>query len=386
MKEKVMSMKDIRVKLAKEELLRSGEGTEIEREDTLSTFIVMGLEIEESQRYLTIDVKARIRTFRKLQRSYMPNLHRFLSGAQRAQWDTETDRDAEAVRLFMPSDIADRTKREKVCAQGLSAVEADLREGECRDTLEALRSGLRTRTMTNRFRLRNCTGQRALTWGQGVLRQLNLRIHKAKSWYRYARNTLLRLRGHGGWEQELQVLKDDDVRALNERALTEEERAQKSVVHDFNDVEEGGVATFGVVALGEGRRTLSWIWYVSKAGEPTEADLVEALRVKWCKAYARMWPTRWLHQGAQRSNSVDPVLDEGLRAYALEQSARELETCEQLRVKWVGLREKARAFLARETAPGMEVIVPLDGTADDDDDEEGTAQEYEDEGDEDLLE
>lgn len=45
----VMSMRDIRLKLAKEELLRSGEGEEIEREDTPSTFILMGLEIEESQ-------------------------------------------------------------------------------------------------------------------------------------------------------------------------------------------------------------------------------------------------------------------------------------------------------------------------------------------------
>lgn len=44
-----MSMKDIRVKLAKEELIRSGEGVEVEREDTPSTFILMGLGIEESQ-------------------------------------------------------------------------------------------------------------------------------------------------------------------------------------------------------------------------------------------------------------------------------------------------------------------------------------------------
>jgi hypothetical protein len=45
----VMTMQDIRRKLAKEELLRSGEGDEVEREDTPSTFLLMGLEIEESQ-------------------------------------------------------------------------------------------------------------------------------------------------------------------------------------------------------------------------------------------------------------------------------------------------------------------------------------------------
>ncbi|KAJ7767527.1 hypothetical protein DFH07DRAFT_769622 [Mycena maculata] len=446
MKEKVMSMQQICVKLATEELMRSGAGTEVEREDTPSTFVVMGLEIEESQRYLTIDVKAlanptenqaldflkrrtallkRLRVFRKMQRTYMPNFRMFLTGAQRAQLDSEADRDTEAVRLFLPSDIADKTKRMKACAVGLPEVEAKLREGECREALEALHHGLRACTMTNRFRLRNCTGQRALTRGQGVLRQLNLRIHKAKLRYRYARNALLRLRGHGVWEKELEVLADEDVRALNERALTEEERAQRGAVHDFNEVEEGGVATFGVVALGEGRRTLSWIWYVKKAGEPQEEDLVEgklalmprvselkrhlALRVEWCKAYARMcrwhedtvlveeemrrtieygfWAAKkWIWRGSQRRGSVDAVLEEGLQAYALEQSARELETCEVLRKKWEGLREKARTFLARESAPGGEVVVPLDGADEDDEDHEETPLEYEDEGDDDLLE
>lgn len=44
-----MTMQEIRRKLEKEELLRSGEGAEVEREDTPSTFILMGLEIEETQ-------------------------------------------------------------------------------------------------------------------------------------------------------------------------------------------------------------------------------------------------------------------------------------------------------------------------------------------------
>jgi hypothetical protein len=72
------------------------------------------------------------------------------------------------------------------------------------------------------------------------------------------------------------VLEDSDVRALNERALTEEEAEQRKAIHDYEDVaEEGGVAAFDVVALGEGRRTLSWIWYTSRADDPSEAELVE---------------------------------------------------------------------------------------------------------------
>ncbi|KAJ7695593.1 hypothetical protein B0H16DRAFT_1750631 [Mycena metata] len=390
MKEKVTTMKEIRLKLAKEELVRSGEGIEVEREDTPITFILMGLEIEESQRHLAIDVKAitnptelqeldflkrrtaiakRIRTFRTLQRGYMPN--------------------AEAIHLFLPSDIADAGKRQKACAAGLPEVESSLREGEAHDTLEGLRQGLRFRTMTNCFRLRNATGQRALTWGQGILRQNNVRIHKCKLRYRYARNALSRLRGNGEWEKELRVLQDNDVRALNERALTDKEMAQRATVHDLRDVEEGGVQQYGVVVQGELRRTLSWIWYVAKlGGEPSEVELVEALQVEWCKAYARMcrwhenvvvveeemrctiqygyWEAgEWLKRAVARVGAVDLVLQEGIQE------------------AWAPWRERGRMYLAWETA-ASELVMPaeevrLEGDEKDDEEDQEGGPEYEEE-------
>ncbi|KAK7050147.1 CxC2 domain-containing protein [Favolaschia claudopus] len=419
LKEKVVSMRDIRLQLEKEELLRNGEGVEVEREDTPSTFVLMGLSIEETQRHLTIDVKAvanptevqavdflkrrttlqkELRAFRKLQRTYMPNLRRFLTTTQQAIWDSEADRLAESVRLFMPSDIADTDKRVRACALGLPDLEATLRTGEAREALEALRSGLRTRTMTNRFRLRHCTGQRMLTRGQGILRQVNLKVHKAKLRYQYARNALLKLKGHGVWESELRVLEDGDVRAVNERALTAEEAEQRQSIHDYEGIaEEGGVAVFGVVAAGEGRRKLSWIWYTNTPSDPTEADLVEALRVEWCKAYARMrrWDEdvvlveeemrrtieyghamrqKWAGRASARSAGIDPELVEGLEAYAAEQEERGIMTSNMLTRKWAGIREKGRAFRARELDGGVEIVIPLDDDvprdADDEDDDD----------------
>ncbi|KAJ7857226.1 hypothetical protein B0H13DRAFT_1641044 [Mycena leptocephala] len=422
----VTTMKEIRLKLAKEELVRSGEGEEVKCEDTPSTFILMGLEIEESQRHLAIDVKAisnptnvqeidfvklctaitkRIRVFRKLQHAYIPHVRKFLAPSQRALWDSKADRDAEAVRLFLPSDILEEAKRVKACAEGLPAVEVKLHEGEAHEALETLRQGLHIWTMTNRYRIHHATGQRALTRGQGLLRQNNLRIHKAKLRYRYVRNALSRLRGNGEWEQVLRVLDEDDVWALNEQALMEEERAQRETVHDLRDVEEGGMQMYGVVALGESRRTLLWIWYTVKAGDPTEQELVEALRVEWCKVYARMhrwyedvvlveeemgrtiqygyWEAgEWLERSVVRQGTVDSVLAEGLKAYALEQTHREVKTCDQLKQKWAAWREQGQLYLARETPQSDEVVMPkdhgLDGDEDDDEDEEG-APNYEDE-------
>jgi hypothetical protein len=45
----VKALKEIKLRLGKEELARTGEGIAIERQHTPSTFITMGLEIEESQ-------------------------------------------------------------------------------------------------------------------------------------------------------------------------------------------------------------------------------------------------------------------------------------------------------------------------------------------------
>jgi hypothetical protein len=108
----------------------------------------------------------------------MPNVWRFLSQSQVVLWDLEAERDVEAVHLFTPSDIADKAKQTKACAEGLVEVEAELCEGEANEALEALRQGLRAQTMTNRFRVCNSTGKRALTRGQGILPQM--KIHKVK--------------------------------------------------------------------------------------------------------------------------------------------------------------------------------------------------------------
>ncbi|KAJ7026606.1 hypothetical protein C8F04DRAFT_966262 [Mycena alexandri] len=384
----------------RKELIMSGEGVEVEREDTPSTFIMMGLEIEE--RHLAIDVKAvaeptgpqqieflkrraaitkRIRTFRNLQRAYMPHVRKYLTQTQRVLWDSDGERDAEAIRLFLPSDITDPKKREKVCAAGLAEVESRLREGEAHDALETLRQGLRVRTMTNRYRLRNATGQRALTRGQGVLRQNNVRIHKAKLRYRYVRNALSRLRGNGDWERVLQVLQDSD----------------------------GGVAAYGVVALGEGRRSLSWIWYTSALHDRDLIDmliiLASALRVEWCKAYARMrrwyedvvlveeemrrtiqygyWEAgEWLKRSVARDDSTNEGLREGIKAYALEQAHREAKTCTLLKEKWAPWRERGQRYLARESVPIKAFVAPIEERREgdeDDDEEDENARDAEDE-------
>ncbi|KAJ7456320.1 hypothetical protein B0H11DRAFT_1925844 [Mycena galericulata] len=93
---------------------------------------------------------------------------------------------------------------------------------------------------------------------------------------------------------------------LNERALTVEEKAQNEHWAELGGaIIEGGVARAAALASGEGAHTLSWIWYTInvRADDDDDPRLHDgkfdsigwfyilttglALRLEWCKAYAR---------------------------------------------------------------------------------------------------
>jgi hypothetical protein len=174
----------------------------------------------------------------------------------------------EVTRLFMPSEIADRRVQERVCAMDLPTIEARLHEVEAVEALESVRVGLQTHTTTNRYKLRNYTGQGLMTKGQGILHQINVRINIAKLRYKYSWAALVALREHGDWEECLCMLSDDDICSLNECVLTDEEKAQKKQWADIGGATiEGGIARAAGVASREGSHTLSWIWYQVGAGE-----------------------------------------------------------------------------------------------------------------------
>ncbi|KAJ7161942.1 hypothetical protein C8R43DRAFT_880650 [Mycena crocata] len=415
------TMKDIRLELEKKELTETGRGVKVERKHTSSGFIMMGLEIEQSQRILMIDMKAvadpstlqeldfvkrktamlkRIARFRKLQATYMPNIEKYLTVGQRELYEDKT-REPQMVKLFMPSELLDEFRWE-VCERGLDKIEEALREGELQETLEELRTALRIRTATNRFRHRDTTGQRALTRGQGLLRQVSIRILKAKLRYRYARNALMRLRNHGGWEKTYQVLQEEDIRGINERAANEQEEVERERLRELGGIVEGGIAAAGVVIAGQTKHKISWIWLSSEIKDGDTA-LIDSLRVEWCKAYslAHRWhedivlvdeemrrtieygawsACEWEVRATARTAGLTAALEEGLRAYAMEHVAREHETCSRLSVKWSGLRAKAKSYLEELTEEDDTVVI-LDL---DDDNATDTDEDSDVEGDEEV--
>ncbi|KAJ7450267.1 hypothetical protein B0H11DRAFT_1743304 [Mycena galericulata] len=408
LKEEVMTLRDIQLQIANEEYICTDDGVEVEQEHSPGSFITMGLELEESQRRLEVDVQAlkdpsptqrlaftkrrsamlkQIYKFRQVQRVYMPALRAILPDAQKQVFDGNGEQLPEATQLFMPSEVANTALRKRACAIGLPEIEGRMRQGEATEALEAVRHGLRTRTMTNRYKLRNYTGQGMMTKGQGILRLINVGIHRAKLRYRYSRAALLALKGHGDWEEGLRVLGDDDVRALNERALTVEEKAQNAHWAELGGaIIEGGIARAEALATGEGAHTLSWIWYTAGRSGSADSDddprLHDALRLEWCKAYVRAKrysedvrllreemrrtiafgyteANKWDALAEEELTGAEVELTEGRRAYAAEHAARERRTCAELTQKWAGILEKADTYLAGTVQLDTEVMVEM---------------------------
>jgi hypothetical protein len=365
----------------------------------------------------------RIHKFRRMQLVFMPALRCFLTEHQKQMLDGNGEQPAEAIRLFMPSEILDDGQRGRACVPGLCEVEARMQVGEAKEALEVVRDALRTRTKISRFRIRNYTGQGALTRGQGILRQVTIKLHIGKIHYRYARAALGVLRGHGEWEQELQVLREEDVRGLNERSISVEEELRLEQLDELTRslATPAGISVAAGLAAGEGAHTLSWIWY--KAGKPldendpklhegkrahcvgcicADAAFAAALRVEWCRAYSRSrraeeevrllrekmrrtiaygeteagdWESLAeaevledevaegeMEDGAEAAAAAE--LSEGRRASATARALTERATCAFLRKKWAGILRKADAHLGdgdtEEGGEGETVRVELE--------------------------
>ena len=191
--------------------------------------------------------------FRQVQAVYMINIEDVVS--QRSQ---NPATEAEDIRLFLPSRLHP-TVRTSSCTNNIAIIEEQLREAQCHDALAKLRTYLHTRAHFIKHRNTNIRGQRANTRAKTLVDALSSKVARVAEKYRAARAALLALRGAGSWERELQPLQSKDIRGPT--AMTSGD------IDDAND----NIGSNGHVrskkqlealrrGLGEGYRTMSWIW------------------------------------------------------------------------------------------------------------------------------
>ena len=217
----------------------------------------------------------RIQKYISTREQFMPGLERHLRDTQNLT-DDQLSSTPELIPLHLPSSIGSE-KRASVCVHGLAEIEDRLRFAQAFEALTDLRCQLTKRTYAHRYRTANISSQTYFTRFRELQDQTNSKIKAACSRYHVARSGLLHLRGQGDWEQKLQELHPEDIRGLSEKAIVMEEKEQRkrtgemagiSALDDRLGHSELPPTLFNPhLAVGEGHRTLSWIWYSTSNDE-----------------------------------------------------------------------------------------------------------------------
>ena len=154
------------------------------------------------------------------------------------------------LELLLPSAIGNRIPWDKQ----LGEYEWLLREAQAHDSLQKLRDGLRLKDYLLKTKKKSSRGVRENTRSQTQIDNALKKVKTAAIKYRVARMALIALApilGKDNWCSEFQVLEDNDIRGLP------------------------------VEGLGEGTRTLSWIWtsVPISSDEATEPRMIDGLNI-----------------------------------------------------------------------------------------------------------
>ncbi|SJL17200.1 uncharacterized protein ARMOST_20746 [Armillaria ostoyae] len=230
--------------------------------------------------------------------------------------------------LFLPSSVAGHV------SQTLKLLDCEfrLREAEAYECLTMMRRQLLYRSHIYKFKNRHITGQLLNTRANTTVKSVVASIDEVAARYRYMHTRLVVLhesmgtsatgKKKDGWDRALRVLREEDIRALDEGNINET----------------------------EGSRQISWIWRIHRHTTDAE-EMNKALRIEWCKA--RAWAHRWdeevtltltemertllffsakQEQWMQRAARTD--ISAGERAYALRQADIRLRMKKHAELLW----------------------------------------------------
>ncbi|KAJ7840610.1 hypothetical protein B0H14DRAFT_3458005 [Mycena olivaceomarginata] len=279
-----------------------------------SSFISAALEVEEEQRRVRVQVQLKkaqttaqqidivnlrrdlsrsLRRLRLLQATYTPAAIVALENHTPA-----ADEQPETMPLFLPSALP-LEARDQDPVRLLAVIETLMRDAQLATSLAALRNQLHVKARLFTYKELQARNQGANTRMREIVNrnETKIRLHSEK--YQMAWEAKRRLEGGDrakvGWEllgkEDIRCMEDAEDLALRakraERAEhREEELRRQGLMPQLTPEERERRRRPG----GENVHQVSWIW--TGAGTTgTDAELEEALRIEWCKAYARI--RRW---------------------------------------------------------------------------------------------
>ncbi|KZP08329.1 hypothetical protein FIBSPDRAFT_914302 [Athelia psychrophila] len=262
--------------------LQSDAAAPLHEQVTPGLFILMGLELEAQQIRLKADTKAldasatalqlakmqehknglyrKLKTWTDIQQLYMPEVFVLRAREERAGAESTREVPSHDIALHLPSSLPLQTP----ASQKLVEYEFWLRMAQAFKALEEIHRHLHLRTHMYRYKDRHVVGQRANTRSRNLLSRVQTK------------------------DTQLQELSDEDIRAFTDDSEKEQERKGRKTAQG----KRGNAAQKKAQALGEGHKTLSWIWkVVGVRDEGNDEGVQEALHIEWCRARARV--KRW---------------------------------------------------------------------------------------------
>jgi hypothetical protein len=135
--------------------------------------------------------------------------------------DDDTEVPVENIKLWLPSSFT-ASERIKMGLGQIAKVEAELREGQANDALEALRDGLAEKSLRFRTEVKPAKSQKTMTRAWDSIHRADKQIRSAVLCYRIARNALKEL---GVADKVLQQYQEIDKKDLKmSRDIVEENR------------------------------------------------------------------------------------------------------------------------------------------------------------------
>ncbi|KZP17621.1 hypothetical protein FIBSPDRAFT_957070 [Athelia psychrophila] len=386
---KSVTQNDVRLALAEEDAedLQSDAAAPLHEQVTPGLFILMGLELEAQQIRLKADAKAldasattlqlakmqehknglyrKLKTWTDIQQLYMPEVFVLRAREERAGAESTREVPSHDITLHLPSSLPLRTP----ASQKLVEYEFRLRMAQAFEALEEIRRHLRLRTHMYRYKDRHIVGQRANTRSRNLLSRVQTKVDASATKYTRARNALATLAsrtGAVGWDMQLQELSDEDIRAFTDDSEKERECKGRKTAQG----KRGNATQKKAQALGEGHKTLSWIWkVVGVRDDGNDEGVQEALRIEWCRARARAmcwseevlllreemcrvqgfsrWQADWWAGQTRRLADLPPEDTEGICAYAAKQASIRLQMASSFdhlwRTEWLSIPHGAGA-------------------------------------------
>ncbi|KAJ7799448.1 hypothetical protein B0H14DRAFT_3886073 [Mycena olivaceomarginata] len=306
------TVREIELELMREEQEREHSSAAVPEaaDDTMAEYLMLGLEIEGQQRQLATDLLAKknpttkdltdfvtrrtrisrqIKKLRLMQRKYSPGATQRLAAAAEPGEPAE----AERTPLLLPSGLSPLQATAPLSSPGLALAEARLRDGQCSESLEAIRHGLIVKKRLQTYKNLNARRQHQNTRSRTLVDGQQHKIDLSAETYRQARTARLALE-HVAGPCTWRALEKADLRQPEdeEEAKRRKQRAMKGKRKQAAQVNENGEVR-GVPGMGEKNRLISWIWMeVGRTDGAVGEAMYDGVRVvEWSKAYSRV--KRW---------------------------------------------------------------------------------------------